>query len=205
MTKTNARIFLIVCLAILVVACGHGKGISPEGADHGDYDTALKELRPLAEQGHASAQVSLGVMYNKGLGVPQDYQEAARWYRLAGDQGNAYAQNNLGYMYNHGQGVPQDYQEALRWYRLAGDQGNAYAQNNLGYMYNHGQGAPRNSIQAYMWASLAAAQGDEEAAKGLEILEKEMTPPQLAEAQRLVREWNPKGGQAEGVFSPMSD
>ena len=47
-------------------------------------------------------------------------------------------------------------------------------------------------IQAYMWASLAAGQGYELAAKGLKILEKEMTPAQLAEAQRLVREWKAK-------------
>ena len=53
----------------------------------GDYSTALKELRPLAEHGDAQAQGVLGRMYDFGHGVPQDYKEAVKWYRLAADQG----------------------------------------------------------------------------------------------------------------------
>ena len=49
----------------------------------GDYATAIRKLRPLAEQGNAKAQYSLGVMYDKGLGVPQDYVQAHMWYNLA--------------------------------------------------------------------------------------------------------------------------
>ncbi|MCZ6876080.1 MAG: sel1 repeat family protein, partial [bacterium] len=48
-----------------------------------DYQTALKEFRPLADQGDAAAQNTLGYMYELGKGVSQDYQEALRWYRLA--------------------------------------------------------------------------------------------------------------------------
>ena len=54
-----------------------------EGGDaynRGDYETALKELRPLAEKGNANAQFNLAQMYDKGQGVPQDYQQAARWF-----------------------------------------------------------------------------------------------------------------------------
>ena len=46
--------------------------------DRGDYDTALKEFRPLADQGYADAQFNLGVWYHQGRGVVQDYQEAAK-------------------------------------------------------------------------------------------------------------------------------
>ncbi len=42
----------------------------------GDYDTALKEWRPLAEQGDAQAQFQLGVKYDEGQGVAQDIREA---------------------------------------------------------------------------------------------------------------------------------
>jgi TPR repeat protein len=66
-------------------------------------------MLPIAEQGDASAQYNLGVMYANGYGVPQDYAEAVRWYRLAAGQGNAKAQYNLGLMYYNGEGVPQDY------------------------------------------------------------------------------------------------
>ncbi len=55
--------------------------------ERGDYDTALKEFRPLAEQGEAVAQWSLGIMYERGRGVPQDYVQAYRWYTLAASQG----------------------------------------------------------------------------------------------------------------------
>ena len=63
-----------------------------EAAKRGDYATALKEFRALAEQGHAGAQTNLGIMYYDGLGVTQDYIEAERWYRLAAEQGDAGAQ-----------------------------------------------------------------------------------------------------------------
>lgn len=53
----------------------------------GDYATAFRELKPLAEQGNAEAQRHLGHLYLKGLGVPQDYKEAIRWYSRAAEQG----------------------------------------------------------------------------------------------------------------------
>ncbi len=77
-------------------------------AKRGDYATALREFRPLAEQGNAHAQTNLGVMYRKGLGVPQDYARAMGWYRKAAEQGYATAQFFLGFMYDAGRGVPQD-------------------------------------------------------------------------------------------------
>ena len=62
-----------------------------EAADRGDYPTAVKEFQLSAERGDVKAQYNLGVMYQLGLGVPQDDQEAVRWYRLAADQGDAVA------------------------------------------------------------------------------------------------------------------
>jgi len=55
----------------------------------GDYETALRLMRPLAEQGYAKVQYNLGVLYEKGQGVPQDYKEAMKWFRLAAEQDNA--------------------------------------------------------------------------------------------------------------------
>jgi len=81
-----------------------------------------------AEQGDASAQYNLGVMYKDGEGVPQDYKTAVKWYRIAAEQGNASAQTLLGAMYGKGQGVIQDYKTAVKWYRLAADQGNVTAE-----------------------------------------------------------------------------
>ncbi len=85
----------------------------------GDYATALRDWRPLAEQGNANAQFFLGLMYGNGLGVPQDYAKAQQWWRKAAGQGDATAQFNLGFMYSNGRGVPQDYAQAHMWFNLA--------------------------------------------------------------------------------------
>ena len=101
---------------------------SPVNAQHvlsaSDYAKVLREYRLLAEQGHAFAQLALGIMYDQGQGVSQDATEAAKWYRLAAEQGNADAQFHLGIMYRKGQGVPQDKSEAAKWYQLAAEQVN---------------------------------------------------------------------------------
>ncbi len=85
----------------------------------GKYGIALREWRPLAEQGNAKALYNLGVMYRNGHGVPQDDAEAVKWSRKAAEQGYAEAQFNLGFKYRWGQGVPQDDVQAHMWYNLA--------------------------------------------------------------------------------------
>lgn len=87
-----------------------------------DDAKSLQEYRLLAEQGHAFAQLALGVMYDQGQGVSQDATEAAKWYRLAADQGNADAQYHLGVMCRKGQGVSQDKSEAAKCYQMAAEQ-----------------------------------------------------------------------------------
>ena len=67
--------------------------------DQGDYATALNEFLPLAQQGDAKAQFNMGILYEKGQGVPQDFQEDFLWYYLAAEQGDAPTQNDLGLLY----------------------------------------------------------------------------------------------------------
>ena len=179
-------------------------------AEKGDYSTAHWLLRPLAEQGNAVAQFDLGFMYDTGHGVMQDYGEAMRWYRLAAQQGNALAQYNLGFMYANGHGVSQAYAEAAKWYLLSAEQGYTWAQFYLGFFLANGQGVSKNLVLAHMWLSLAAASRfkppfgslktiDENERRALATLatgargklESQMTPDQIAEAQKLAGEWKP--------------
>ena len=95
-------------------------------------------------------------------------------------------------MYATGEGVPKDAVQAVSWYRKAAEQGHASAQGNLGAMYSRGEGVPKDYVTAYMWRNLAAAQGDEIAKQARDALETPMTPAQIAEAQKLSREWKPK-------------
>jgi hypothetical protein len=163
----------------------------------GDYKTALKEWRLLAEQGDPDAQYYLGRMYDRRIGVPQDYAEAIKWYRLAAEQDDAGAQFSLGVMYEKGSGIPQDYAEAAKWYRLAAEQGHAYGQATVASMYAKGRGVIQNYVLAHMWFDLAAARmppGEERelAVGNRDKIEKRMRLEQVAEAQRLAKQWQPK-------------
>jgi TPR repeat protein len=90
-----------------------------EAYDNKDYAQALRELRPLAEQGDAIAQSYIGLMYDLGEGVAKDDREALKWYRLSAEQGFTMAQFSLGYAYQVGRGVPQDYVLAHMWFNIA--------------------------------------------------------------------------------------
>ncbi len=194
MTKPWLSLSVVVGLVFMLAVSGCTDFQAAEDAyNRGDYETAFKKFLPLAEQGDAAAQNNLGGMYAEGKGVPQDYTEAMKWYRLAADQGDAAAQYFLGVMYNQGLGVPLDYQVAAQWCRLAAEQGHAGAQVLLGTLYHLGQGVPRDDALAHMWVTLAAAHGIAVAVKWRDLFEKSMTPSQLAEAQRLAREWKATG------------
>ena len=104
----------------------------------------------------------------------------------------AEAQFNLGTLYFNGEGVPKDNRHALRWFRLAADQEEAVAQTKIAIMYDDGRGVPHDIVQAYKWYSLAATNGDKPAAELRDASAKQMTPAQIAEAQKLAREWKPK-------------
>ena len=121
-------VLLLAALAGTAVAGPFEDAVSAH--ERGDYATALREFRVLAEQGHVNAQFNLGIMYAYSQGVPQDYAEAVMWYRMAAEQGNANAQNNLGVMYHMAWGVPQDYVQAHMWYNHAGAQGGLQAAKN---------------------------------------------------------------------------
>jgi len=170
------RLLLVSAGAIALTASGlaqaptESQRIFEQGlAAHkrGDFPTALRSFRLLAEQGDAAAQFNLALMYAKGEGVPENGAEAMKWYRLAAEQGDTDAQNNLGFMYDHGEGVREDDAEAVKWYRLAANQGDANAQYNLGLMYDIGEGLPENNAEAMKWYRLAAAQGDTDAQNNL--------------------------------------
>jgi TPR repeat protein len=138
-------------------------------------------------------------MCEKGEGASRDYREALRWFGAAADQNNASAQFSLGALYEKGYGVKQDYVEAVKWYRKAADKGDAAAQLNLGIMYYHGRGVAQDYVEGHQWLNLAAsrflpseAEKRGRAIKNRDIVAKKMTLSQIAEAQKLAREWKPR-------------
>ena len=141
----------------------------------------------------SGSSVVFGDDFSDGLDAAKkgDFQTAYRLWLPLAEQGDAYAQLSLGFMYANGRGVPQDYNEAFMWYRRAAEQGLANAQFALGSMYAEGQGVPQDYVLAHMWFNLAGSNGDKDAVKARNLVEKLMTPSQIAEAQRLARNWKP--------------
>jgi TPR repeat protein len=188
------KLVTTICLTISVLLGSAGMSWSADfqkgftAYKSGNYETALREWTPLAEQGDNDLQFLLGAMYEKGEGVPQDDKTAVKWYRLAAEQGYAAAQSNLGIMYSNGQGVPQDDKAAVKWYLLSAEQGYASAQSSLGYNYYVGTGVIKDKVYAHMWWSIAASRGDKNAIKNRGVVEGEMTPSQLETAEKLARE-----------------
>ena len=163
--------------------------------ERGDFPTAYRIFKEMANHGEAAGQNGLGFLYIIGQGVPQDYAEAMNWFRKAAEQGYAKAQYNIGLMYENGQGVPQDYAEATNWFRRAAEQGYAKAQINLGASYYKGEGVPQDYTLAYFWLSLAVmgTEGKNENIVGArDTAAKKLNPGQLEKVDQMVKEWKPK-------------
>ena len=97
---------ILVCVPSLVsvkVYAGATEGVS--ALKRGDYETAYREFEALAEQRDTKAMVTLGLLFYKGEGFPQDYATAMDWFLRAMELGNGDAYNNIGVMYRDGQGV----------------------------------------------------------------------------------------------------
>jgi TPR repeat protein len=131
--------------------------------ESGDYATALKEWRPLAEQGNAEGQFWLGHMYSFGLGVTQDKAEAFKWSHKAaegGGGGDERAQFWLGKLYQNGDGVIRNGTKAVKWFRKAAEQGAVFSQVTLGEMHEKGNSVLQDLVTAHVWFNIAVANGN---------------------------------------------
>ena len=154
-----------------------------------DQTEAIKWYRKAAEQGYAKAQYSLGAMYFDHRGVTSDYPVAIKWFWKAAEQGHAEAYRELSEMYEAGKGVPKIENEAVNLLKKAAMLGDRPSQQTLAARYQIGRGVPRDIIKAYAWYNVAGANGDPSASKSRDLIATEMTPDQIADAQRLSGEW----------------
>ena len=186
---TVASVIFVMSSAVTVAAGSLEDGHA--AFQRNEYVTAFRLLRPLASSGNASAQFEIGYMYAHGFGVPKNVSEGLRWFGLAAEQGYPDAESSLGFAYYFGEGVLSNYRVAAKWLRRAANQGLGNAQNKLGLMYERGEGVPQDYVSAYLWFDLAAAQGFPAVAPNRERVAGRMTESQIAEAQKLSREWKP--------------
>jgi len=124
---------------------------------------AQQSLRELAEKGQPQAQVDLGLLYAKGIGVEKDYAIAMQWFQRAAEQDAPRALYLVGVMYERGFGVPRNYDTALDWYRRAAAKNAPLAELALARFYGQGLGVERDPAQRVAWLLLAANQGNPQA------------------------------------------
>lgn len=125
-----------------------------EAYDRGDYPAALAACRTAAQQGDASCQNLIGILYSQGRGVQKNEAEAANWFRKAAEQGLPQACFNLGRAYQLGHGVKASDEEALKWYGKAAAQHVPEAEFAVGMLT-----VERNPREGMKWVRKAARQG----------------------------------------------
>ena len=128
--------------------------------DANDWRLAATLCAAEARDGSVAAQRNLGVMYDRGVGVPRDPARAADWLRRAAEAGNRDAAYQLGAMYENGRGVPEDDARAVAWYSKAALLGDREAQVKVGKAYEQGLGVASDMGEALTWYRKAAGQGD---------------------------------------------
>ncbi len=187
---------LVLGLAGAAGADPYSSGMAAAGAH--DYATAVQLWRPLADEGQANAQDSLGILYENGMGVVQDHAAAAALFHKAADQGLADAQFNLAICYLYGHGLTQSDTLAAYWFRKAADQGVASAFYALGDLYLNGHTIQKDPVQAYLWLSVAALRlppTDGLHAPSIhsrDIAVRAMTAAQLDQAEKMLPQWPPR-------------
>lgn len=111
---------LILAAALLLplgVSAGYEEGVA--AYNRGDYQQAIAEIEPLAEQGNSDAQYFMGTLFHYGYGKKRNEAQAATWFRKAADAGHAQSQYYLGIINEKGEGVPRDLVAAHMWFNIS--------------------------------------------------------------------------------------
>jgi TPR repeat protein len=121
-----------------------------------EMDKAGKWLTDAAKQGLGEANLNLGYMYDKGLGLPRNDYEALKYYKKAAEQKVPQAYINIGLLYERGEGVKENPTEAAKWFQKAVDANLPEGRYRLGLAYMKGHGIEQNYDQA--WALFQKAE-----------------------------------------------
>jgi TPR repeat protein len=167
----------------------HQVDVGSSAYEKRDYQTAIRTLLPFAQDGDATAQYYVGLMYLKGQGVPKDDASAVEWLRKSADAGNAYARTYMGAINRRGEIVPRNYQEAMRWYLLAAKQNFKNAQYSIALMYYQGWGVNKDVKQAHVWAVIASSEGEPTFTRFRVQLERQLSDSEIAEGRKKAALW----------------
>ena len=176
----------------------------------------------LANKGDAEAQYHVGMMYNNGIGTPQDPRQAFAWFQKSAASNDPLGAYKLGCYYD-GQFagvVATDSAEALKYKLIAANAGYALAQHDVGVHYAR----EGNFEEAVKWWKMAGDQGFPDALfslsrsysagkgtsrdlslsyayfklsnvapkKNVNEMASMLSNPELQNAEKLVSEWKPQ-------------
>ena len=164
---------------------------------------AVRLIRLAANQGHAAAQYRLGKLYEFGIGVTANPVTAMDLMEKAASNGNRIAMHDLGHYHATGTGgAAPDINQAVAWFQKAAERGVLDSQFNLGVLFQGGAGIEKSPIDSYVWYAVAGAQGDKVALQRRDLLARDLSPDQLAQAKSRVKAFTPKrvDDVANGVF-----
>lgn len=179
--RQNVKTILIL-LAIAICEILHAE-------DTNYFNTTNVQAR--AESGDSDSQYNMGMRYWNGWGgLPQNQTNAFRWFQKSSDNGYPLAQSFLAGCYLNGWGTTNNLREAIRLYSICANRGSAESQIYMGYFYESGSGVIRDYVIAYKWYDLAAQQNDY-ARAALDKIEAKMSKEQIADGQRMAREFSP--------------
>ncbi|MES3024822.1 MAG: tetratricopeptide repeat protein [Pseudomonadota bacterium] len=133
------------------------------------------------------AEFALAQAYDEGIGVKAEPTRALAFYKVAAVAGHAGAQNALATYFYKGEQVAKDLPLARKLFLASASQGVDTAMASAGAMLFHGEGGGKDPVQALAWLRLSAQLGNEQAATSAKIIEKRLTPEDLARADAVFK------------------
>lgn len=170
-----------------------------------DLKKGVEYISSAARSGNVSAIHMMGFLHYHGEGVEKDLNKAASFYQAAALGGDNAATKRLEDLANAGEpmaatlyglllkdgsgGVQADAKRAAQLVKTAADNNIPLAQYEISLAYGAGQGFEQDYLMAHMYANLAASQSYAGAEKRRDTWAQLMTSEQIAEAQKMAREW----------------
>ena len=200
-----ARSVSLSAIILLLLGCGNGEeeynkamqiANKTWGNPHLGNDTkyeAIELFAIAADKGHADAQYQLGVAYRNGIATRENHEKSAEYFQQAAEQGHPLAKTSFAYFLLRGIGVPKDIEKASKLFHETAAYGDPGAHEELGRMYFEGEGVEKDIVEAYKWTFMATRSMTQfEAPALLRKLKEQITPEQLTEAEKSIKEWKPK-------------
>lgn len=142
---------------------------------------------PRAGDRKVFAEFALAQAYDEGIGVKAEPARALAFYKVAAVAGHAGAQQALATYFYKGEQVARDLPLARKLFLAAAVQGSDSAMSSAGAMLFRGEGGNKDVVQALAWLRLSASMGNEQAASNAKIIEKRLTPDELARADAVFK------------------